>query len=536
VRSRLTGFAILLTGCLALALPVAALAQLSPQSPINTNLGPVTGTTTKDGVLTWLGIPYAAPPVGDLRWKAPQPPAAWVMPHAATQFAPSCMQPLRNHRIAYFVGDDPIAEDCLYLNVWAPKGTLATSRLPVIVFIHGGSFVAGSGRKPLYVGDRLAEKGAVVVSINYRLGQLGFLAHPELSAESPTHASGNYGFMDQVLALKWVKANIAAFGGDPSRITIMGQSAGAISLAALQLAPSARGLFARIAALSGSVYTSFESLRGEPLQNAERNGKAYQELLGAKTLDEMRQIPADQFIAKPGRLLTLVIDGDFLSESPAALYQGGKAADVPTLMGGVRDEGISGFMGIATLSRYRAALDKAYGDRAPAVLVLYPAADDASARIAAERLSHDLSFGEMMLRWADMQNRYGKAPVYAYVFDQVHPYSPGVSFSDLDPLHTGVNHTDDVAYWLGTFESFNLPRMTRNWTATDLVLGDTMQRYLVAFASTGDPNSAGGALRWPEYESRKRPIMRFSSTSRVDEWPDADRILKLGAIGPPKTD
>ncbi|WP_420136858.1 carboxylesterase/lipase family protein [Sphingomonas sp.] len=518
---------------LALAALLSLAATPAPAQTIHIAQGDISGTTLDSGVAAWLGIPFAAPPVGDLRWRPPQPAGHWRGTYPATRFAPSCMQPLRDHGIAYYVGDDPVAEDCLYLNVWAPNGIRAEAKLPVIVFIHGGSFVAGSARKPLYQGDRLAAKGAIVVGINYRLGALGFLAHPALSAESAAHASGHYGLLDQIAALQWVHDNIAAFGGDPSRVTIMGQSAGAISLALLQTSPLAKSLFQRIVALSGSPYMSVAGSRTQTLASAEAAGTAFQQKLGAPDLVALRRMPADRIVAAQGPLAMPIVDGLAVPRDPADVYAARGQADVPILLGTVRDEALSPLAGVSTLAAYRAALDTSFGERAGAVATLYPARSDGEVPAAARALAHDIGFSTMMRSWARMQALHGKAPVYAYWFDRRHPYSAGVRFSDLDPTTTGVNHTDDVPYWLGTFESLNGPRRTRDWSVADRELGAQMQAAIIAFAASGDPNSPALAISWPRYDPRTERMAGFGDTVRLLTWPDRDRIDNLAALGIP---
>ena len=519
-----------LARALAATLALSAAAPAGAQLARSTDAGPVSGTVLSGGVEAWLGIPFAAAPVGDLRWQPPQPVRRWTSPLAADRFAPSCMQPLRDHGIAYYVGDDPVAEDCLYLNLWAPAGTRANARLPVIVYIHGGSFVAGSSRKPLYVGDRLAAKGAVVVGVNYRLGTLGFLAHPALTAESPAHASGNYGLLDQVAALRWVRANIAAFGGDPDRVTIMGQSAGAISIALLQTSPLAKGLFSRIVGLSGSAYASETADRVPTRAEAEARGVAMQRALGAADLAAMRRLPPDRIVAVQGPGASPDIDGLFLTQGPAAIFAAHRQADVPLLIGTVADETLSPISAARTLADYRAALAAQYGAQAVAVERLYPATDDASARLAARRLGHDAGFSRMMRSWARIQAADGTAPVYAYLFDRKHPYAPGVVFSDLDSATTSANHTDDVPYWLGTFDSMNAVRRTRDWSAADRTMGDRMQAAIVAFAATGDPNTPRLGVTWPRYDPRSEKLVAFGPVVGVTPWPDADRMDALARL------
>jgi para-nitrobenzyl esterase len=518
---------------------LAAVALAFTSSPaltreVRTTQGVVEGTVTQDGVQAWLGIPFAAPPVGELRWKPPQPAAVWPGIFSATHFAPSCIQPLRDHGIAYYVGDDPIAEDCLYLNVWAPPRAAHEPKLPVIVYIYGGSFVAGSSRKPLYVGDRLAAKGAVVVGLNYRLGALGFMALPELSAESPAHASGNYGLLDQIAALRWVKANIAAFGGDPDRVTIMGQSAGAISIALLQTSPLANGLFQRIVALSGSPYSSPTTDRTPTLGEGETQGKALQAKLGVNDLAALRRMPADKFVTAQGPYVAPIIDGLAITRAPFAVYAAHEQADVPVLLGTVRDEALSPLASVTTLAAYRAAVGRMFAEKAHAVMKLYPATDDAKARDAARALAHDVGFSTIMRSWARIQSADGKAPVYAYWFDRRHPYTSGVAFTDLDPLTTGINHTDDVPYWLGTFDSLNGPRRTRDWTRHDRDMSDRMQAALVTFAASGNPNTRTLGIDWPRYDPTGERMIAFGDTTRQIEWPDGARMDALAALGIPE--
>lgn len=513
----------------AIAFALAFVAGPAMAQPVQTMQGPVTGTVLESGVRAWLGLPFAAPPVGDLRWQPPQPPVVRHAPLPATQFGPSCMQPLRDHGIAYYVGDDPVAEDCLTLNIWAPAEKRAG--LPVIVFIHGGSFVAGSARKPLYRGEALAAKGAIVVGINYRLGALGFLALPDLSAESASHASGNYGLMDQIAALRWVHDNIAAFGGDPSRVTVMGQSAGAMAISLLQVSPAAQGLFQRIAALSGSFYTSAATDQLPTLEAAEKQGKAFQATLGASDLAALRRMPADRIVAAQGPLALPVVDGQVVPRSPAALYASRAVADVPILMGTARDEALIPLASVTSLDAYRTAVTERFGSKAPVVLRLYPAQADAQVPSAARALAHDIGFSTMMRSWAGEQVAHGRAPVYAYWFDRRHPYSPGVRFSDLDPQTTGVNHTDDVPFWLGTFDSLNGPHRTRDWAASDRALSDRMQAALIAFAATGDPATPG--LAWPRYDTTDERMIALGDTIRTLPWPDRDRMDALAALGIP---
>ena len=491
---------------------------------VSTQTGTISGFT-QNGVATWLGIPYAAPPIGELRWKPPQPVAASRQTYLATRFAPSCIQPLRDQKIAYYFGDDPTAEDCLYLNIWRPEGASSNAKLPVIVYVHGGGFVAGSGRKPLYQGDRLASHGAVVVSLNYRLGALGFLAHPALTAESANKVSGNYGLMDQIAALKWIKTNISNFGGDPGRVTLMGQSAGSMSISALQVSPIAKDLFHRIIGMSGSVFSNFAAAK--TLADAEFKGVAFQKKLDAIDLAHMRRISPDAIIAA-GMPSSLIVDGLIIPDDPSNLYSSGRFSDVPLLLGIVQDEGLG--KPITGLTDYQQELTLRFGDKASSAMELYPATDDAGAKRSYSRLLHDTGFSSMMRDWAILQTRNGRQPVFAYIFARKHPYSPGAWFSDLDPSDTGVNHTDEVGYWLGSLDSFNIIRQTRDWTTQDRDLSNDLQSAAVTFAATGSPANGKSNDQWPTYNTREESVLRINVPSKVIKWPNADKIEKINSF------
>jgi para-nitrobenzyl esterase len=284
------------------------------------------------GLTVYKGVPYAAAPVGDLRWKPPQPPGAWAGVKAASAFAPACMQ-----TGVSMPGETPprTSEDCLYLNIWTPARS-ARARLPVMVFIHGGGFANGSAAMPLYWGDRLARRGVIVVSFGYRLGVLGFLASSELSRESPNHVSGDYGILDQIAALQWVRRNIAGFGGDPGRITLFGQSAGAMSISLLAATPLAKGLFSGVIGESGGVFEPVQFASDWTLKGAEAEGDAYEAKLGARSLDDLRRAPADHFLS--GMVAHPVIDGYVLPHSPFETFAGGQQNDVPTLIGSNEEE------------------------------------------------------------------------------------------------------------------------------------------------------------------------------------------------------
>ena len=323
-------------------------------------------------VRVYKGIPYAAPPIGSLRWRAPQPVAAWTGVRPTHAFGPSSVQGV--------VWDDidlngaGMSEDCLYLNVWTPAAPGTSARLPVMVWIHGGGFVVGSGAEPRYDGARLAARGIVVVSVNHRLNALGFLAHPELTAESDHRSSGAYGFLDLVAALKWVKRNIAAFGGDPDKVTIAGKSAGSHAVSALMASPLARGLFARAIGESGAMFPSPTRARA-PLDKAEAAGLDFMRKAGARSLAELRAAPADAILAAaPGLGFRPIVDGWFLPRSPAEIFAAGEQSDVPLMAGWNKDEGFNFTLlqGDDAKRPYAELVRAIFGGRTEAALRLYP--------------------------------------------------------------------------------------------------------------------------------------------------------------------
>ena len=499
--------------------------------PIVAESGTIAGTELASGVRAYLGVPFAAPPVRELRWRAPQPLAAWEGTFHADRTAPECIQTLRQHDINHYFGEEATSEDCLYLNIWAPPRSGDAPPIPVIVWIYGGGFTIGSASMANYSGERLAGKGVVYVALAYRVGALGFLAHPDLSAESPHRASGNYGFLDQIAALQWIRRNIEQFGGDPRNVTIMGQSAGSASVAVLQASPLARGLFHRAVGMSGSVLGT-NMPRARPLSEGEEWGRELQAILKAPTLESMRQLPADRILAVQGTTGRYgpLVDGWLLPEDPGAIFQAAKQNDVPIMIGYTRDEGFSPFNQVVTLSDYRQQA-KAYGEHAPDLLRLYPADSDAQARRAALDIGRDATLGLQMRSWARAQARSGKAPAYLYLFSRVHPYVPGVKFSDHDPATVGAYHTADVPYWLQTLDSLNLFRVTREWTPYDRELAQRMSDAIVSFARTGVP-TIGGGVDWPAYRSEDERLVELGDSVRVIPLPNSAKMDFLAQHGP----
>ena len=369
-------------------------------APVEVEGGRIEGTR-QQGLAVYKGVPFAAPPTGALRWREPQAVLPWSGVRRADAFAPACMQTGSS-----MPGEPPprVSEDCLYLNIWTPARD-ARQRLPVMVWIHGGGFTNGATALPLYGGDRLARRGVVVVTIAYRLGPLGFLAHPELTKESPGHGSGNYGVMDQIAALGWIQRNIAAFGGDPDRVTIFGQSAGAMSVSLLMASPRAARLFHRAIAQSGGVFEPAQLAPGYQLANAERDGAAYAASLGAHSLAELRRLPAAALLGGSAAAVSHpVVEPNVLPESPYDAFAAGHQADVPILVGSNADEARS----LVDLSRVKASsfaedLSRAWGPLPPPLLAAYPFTTDAEARKARADLERDLRFGWDMWAWARLQ-------------------------------------------------------------------------------------------------------------------------------------
>ncbi len=520
--------------CVALVLAAPggtpAATQAIRGDPVVVESGSVAGTARAAGVRAYLGVPFAAPPVRELRWRPPQPVTRWQGTYHADRTAPECIQTLRAHDINHYFGEEATSEDCLYLNIWAPSHDAGAPLVPVVVWIYGGGFTIGSASMANYSGEQLAAKGVVYVALGYRVGALGFLAHPELSAESPQHVSGNYGFLDQIAALQWIQRNIARFGGDPRNVTIMGQSAGSASVSVLQASPLGRGLFHRAVGMSGGALGANMG-RARPLGTAEQWGKDLQATLKAPSLAALRQLPADRILAVQGTTGRYgpLVDGWLLPEDPNAIFAAGKQNDVPILLGYTRDEGLDPFSQVMTLNDFRMQAQR-YGEHMGDLLRLYPASSDAEARRAALDIARDATLALQMRTWARAQTNSGKAPVFLYLFSRVHPYTPGVKFSDHDPATIGAYHTGDVPYWLQTLDSLNLFRTTRDWTASDRDLAARMSDVIVSFARTGKPALSG--IDWPVYSRRDERVVEFGHSVRVIPLPNSTKIDFLAAHPP----
>jgi len=469
-------------------LPGLACAAIN--DPVRLDSGLISGVSgTSAEVRVYKGIPFAAAPVGKLRWHAPAPVAHWDGVRSGAEFGAICMQAAGGRG-----GASPkMSEDCLYLNVWtAAKG--ASDRRPVLVWLHPGGFTGGSGSSPATDGENLAKKGLVVVTINYRLGIFGFFAHPELTQESDRHASGNYGLMDQVAALQWVQKNIAAFGGDPRRVTIDGDSAGAMSVGDLMISPQAKGLFQRAIAESGGPGgLSINPMR--KLADAEQAGVKAGESLHAGSLAELRAKAADEVLKARGT--QPIIDGWFIPDDPGAIFEEGKQNDVPLLVGSNKDEGTF-FLQKGPSDRFLENSHRRFGDLADTFLKLYPAGSDDEA-FASQLAAFRDELGWVMRQWAGFQSKTGKSKAYLYYFTHEPPEAAG---SPRGGRGSGATHGAEAQY---VFENL---APSRTWTDLDHQLADTISSYWVNFATSGDPNGKTLA-RWPVFDEKRsdRPMV-----------------------------
>jgi para-nitrobenzyl esterase len=516
----------------------AALALWSVQAePIRTEAGLVEGTTLASGVRAWLGVPFAAPPVRELRWRPPQPVRPWSGVQHAERQAPMCLQPVRSRTMNHYFGNEATSEDCLYLNVWAPPVGDVPSRaanLPVIVWIYGGGFNVGSASMANYSGEGLAQSGVVRVNLAYRLGALGFLAHTELTRESDYGGSGNYGLMDLVAGLQWVQRNIAAFGGDPANVTIVGQSAGSMAAALLQASPPARGLFHKVVGMSGSPFS--EPLTAVTLEQGEAAGLALQRALGAQSLEQLRDIGGDRIVGTTVAREPIVLDGRYVIGAAKA-FEARQHSDVPIMLGFTRDESFRSLGAVTTVADLEAAVRQMFPSTASAVLAAYRAGDAASSVRAAADIARDSSVGSQMANWARAQVKFGRSPAYAYFFTRRQPYAPGITFIDHDPATAGAYHSGEIPYFLRTRESLNLFRQTRIWEDVDVKLEEDMAALLVSFARDGKPRSPR-VREWPVFEPTRPRVVSLGVDIDVIDWPHYESLPLLAtprAIAAPQS-
>ncbi|WP_454860060.1 carboxylesterase/lipase family protein [Promicromonospora soli] len=499
-----------------------------PTRPVATREGHVTGVRNDAGTVEiFAGIPYAQPPVEDLRWQPPRPPRPRTEVLVADRFSAAPVQgtstfltralsqvvemPLENTLLNPY----PVSEDSLYLNVWRPTEP-ASDKLPVLVYVPGGGFTTGSGALPLYDGEALASSGQVVtVTLNYRLGVLGFLSHPELAAESGSGTSGNYGILDQIAALDWIRQNVAAFGGDPDRVTIAGESAGGESVCLLGATPLAEGLVDRIIGASGACMgTTGNTKVGDQADTravAEDAGQRLAQELGGATVDEMRAMPADRITkaaAEVGPHWRPSVDGHVLDRTPARIYVSGDQLDVPTLLGSNADESSLALAAPpdTDVDTYQASAREKYGEDAGLFLDLYPGGTEGQVLDSLLRSQTDQVMTRAMHRWARLQTQTGQAPAYLYFFTHTPP--------DAGLEEYGAYHGAEVMY---AYDNLGKDG-DADYGRDDYRLRDQMRGYWLNFVRSGDPNGPG-LPAWPAVRDAPDQVMELGTASGMTPRP-----------------
>ena len=482
-------------------------ASAAIDDPVRLDTGMISGATTgSPDVRVFKGIPYAAPPVGDLRWRAPKPAAHWEGTRTADEFGPVCMQG----------GGQKMSEDCLYLNVWtgskAASAKAANEKRPVMVWIYGGGYNSGSGSQPMYDGEAPAKKGVVVVTFNYRLGAFGFFSHPELTKESDRRGAANFGVMDSIAALQWVQQNIARFGGDPKRVTIFGESAGAGMVANLMTIPLAKGLFVRAIGES-SAWSTARIAPLSTLADAELEGVKLADGVSAKSLAELRAKPAEA-ILKAGRGPGPVVDGYLIPEDPGKVFAAGKQIDVPVLAGSNRDESFGG--NPKTAAEFVEQARKRFGDFGDAYLKLYPATSDEQARESAFYSGRD-EMAFVMRNWARLAAKPGKSKAFVYYFTEQPPRLANARGPFAPGPHGSATHVSEILYAFGHLDE------SRPWTDTDRQVADAMSSHWVNFAKSGDPNGKG-LNKWPVYDGTNQSVMVFGNPPEGAQSPSEAQL------------
>lgn len=522
---------------LRLALAAALLASCAGANaqltdPVQTRQGKVQGVPGKQpGVTVFKGIPFAAPPVGELRWKMPEPPASWEGVRDGSQYGSPCIQPKAPNRVPVnsatdFPDSPEPSEDCLYLNVWTPAQT-GDEKLPVMVWLYGGAYSEGGGNAPFSEGDHLAAKGVVMVTFNYRVGSLGFFSHPELTTESGKDASGNQALGDSIAALQWVKANIAAFGGDPDRVTIFGESAGAAMNAGLVGAPPARGTFERAISQSGA-WMGLGIARMPARETAEAQSVAAAEKLGAETLAELRALPA-QTVFDGIRGQGMIVDGWIIPEDLSITFAEGRQNPVQVLVGSNGDEGsfTAGFGPPVTLESWNAGANMRWGDLADLGRAAYPAASDEEAKAVSPMPFSDAMAWHMRL-FAEQQSAIGQQ-AWHYWFTHQPLYDPGMP-------DMGAAHTGEIPY---VFNNLAAPRTFPGNSSVELMAGnpeqeamaDLVSQYWVNFAATGNPN--GEVLpEWPAVEelAPTETMILDSRGTGLGTWTNEEKLKLYNAM------
>ena len=509
ITMKKTVFSLLLMALMCLTM-TAADVQGQPLLKTHVETGDVQGVL-EGSLAVYKAIPYAAPPVGDLRWRAPQPAKAWEGVRVCDKFGPLPPQPTREGRTA-----DMMSEDCLYLGIATPA-TSANDMLPVMVWIHGGGF-----QTEWYGGDlwsHLAMRGVVIVSIEYRTGALGFMAHPELTKESPDGHSGNYGLLDQIYALQWVQRNIRNFGGDPSKVTIFGESAGAISCSMLCASPLTKGLFRACISHSGGSFAPWtdqpRSLGLDASQKgAEAQGLAFQKHLKKKNLKQLRKMDAmalcDGNVGFAG--FWPCVDGYVICDDQYRLYERGEYNDVPVIVMTNSDEGALFAPRDLTVENYQKTVKSIFGDWADEALRVYPGNTDDEAWHGFGDAFRDMGFAWPSFAWVTLQSKTGKSPVYAAYLAQ----PSKMSFSQ-DPRRRGVAHADDIMYLNGHFLT------QADQYPAEAAVAEILQQYWVNFAKTLNPNGKGLPY-WPTFNDTKPTTMQFSNGASLITVPNREQI------------
>lgn len=498
---------------LLMAMSINSYAQTS-STQVKTANGILEGVTEASGIRSFKGVPFAQPPVGDLRWKEPQAPQNWKGIRKADHFGPQAMQrAIYSDMIFRSAGN---SEDCLYLNVWTPA-KLANEKLPVLVYFYGGGFMAGDGSEGRYDGESLAKRGIITITVNYRLGIFGFMAHPELTKESAHHSSGNYGFMDQHAALVWVQKNIAAFGGDPNKVTIGGESAGSMSVCAQVASPLSKGLFAGAIGESGSVLGNLSPVS---LADAEQTGVNFAQKIKATSLADLRKIPADQLLELAGNSrFTYDVDGYFLPQSPQAIFDAGKQMHVPLLAGWNSAESNAGSLigkGPYTIDGYKASLKTLYADKADAIYKAYNPATDADVQQVATDLASDKFIAYATWKFTHMQNKTSGKPVYQYFYMRKRP-----AYADGRPNNpAGAVHSSEIEYALGNLH-YN---KVYAWGPDDQKISETLQQYFTNFVKTGNPNG-DGVPQWNTLQSGKVMVIDVNPHEQADNHQDRYAVM-----------
>jgi para-nitrobenzyl esterase len=518
----------------AMFLTIGASAQDAPQA--QTGNGILEGIN-ESGIKVFKGVPFAAPPVGNLRWAAPQPVQKWDGIRKADEFGPNPMQ--ENVFGDMMFGTKKMSEDCLYLNIWTPAKTM-DEKLPVFIYFNGGGLMAGSGSEPRYAGLSMARRGIVAITANYREGIFGFFAHPQLSKETSYKGSGNYGFLDQAAAIKWVKDNISAFGGDPDRITIMGESAGSMSVSALMASPLTRSLISQAMASSGSVLGSRPVLS---LKEAEEAGVETTKRLGCKSIKDLRALSADELMKRAAvkSVPSYNIDNYFFTEQPAETYAKGEQAQVPCLIGNNSSEMVPAYIlqgKPATIENLKPIVEKAFNVSADKLLPMYGINTDADImKLPGYQLAGDIFIAYATWKWMDVQQQTCSKPVYRYVFCRPRPdmviknkeagLAGGVQDKKSDapaaPKIPGAIHSADIEYEMGNLSTNNVFA----WNADDYAVSDIFQSYYANFIMTGNPNGLGLPEWTPINGQAVAPVMQIDVNTYLKADPQMENRYKL---------